>query len=220
MTVRTAGSSTSRSDASSRSSGRDVGTSWLSGHSRKVRLRRYARAMGWDVTTSGAIVGEIDGVSVRSYEERGRSTVIELVAPGVLPRMEMVAADRHIPQVSDGMREVHLGDRWFEEVYVVRADEPWMARAVIDEGARRALLAAPVQTWITRDDRLVARSRARIEPLDLFARATALRVLLLAVPWEAYDDPWHLPSQVSVQEAVDARRSQPVERQPSMPRYA
>ena len=195
-------------------------STWIAARSRKVRLRRYAKAMGWDITSDGVLVGEIEGMAVRAYEDHGRSTVVEMLAPGLLPRMEMIPVERHVAQVSDGMREVHLGDRWFEDVYVVRADEPWMARAVIDESARRALLAAPVQTWITRDDRLVARSRARIEPLDLFARATALRVLLLAVPWEAYDDPWHLPSQVSVQEAVDARRSQPVERQPSMPRYA
>lgn len=198
----------------------DASTSWLAAHSRKVRLRRYARAMDWDISNDGVMVGEIEGLSVRAYEDHGRTTVVEMLAPGRLPRMEMIPAERYVVQVSDGMREVHLGDRWFEDVYVVRADDPWMARAVIDEGARRALLAAPVQNWTTFDDRVVARSRARIEPLDLFARATALRVLLLAVPWEAYDDPWTLPTQAAVNEAVEARRARPVERQPSMPRFA
>ena len=198
----------------------ETSSSWIAAHSRKVRLRRYARAMGWDISHDGVMVGEIEGLAVRAYEDHGRTTVVEMLAPGRLPRMEMIPAERYVAQVSDGMREVHLGDRWFEDVYVVRADEPWMARAVIDESARRALLAAPVQTWTTCDDRVVARSRARIEPLDLFARATALRVLLLAVPWEAYVDPWTLPAQSAVNEAVEARRSRPVERQPSMPRYA
>lgn len=198
----------------------EASTSWIAARSRKVRLRRYARAMGWDISHDGVLVGEIEGLAVRAYEDHGRTTVVEMLAPGRLPRMEMIPVERYVPQVSDGMREVHLGDHWFEDVYVVRADEPWMARAVIDESARRALLAAPVQTWATFDDRVVARSRARIEPLDLFARATALRVLLLAVPWEAYDDPWTLPSQTAVARAVADRRAQPVERLPSMPRYA
>ena len=80
--------------------------------------------MGWDLTTNGVLVGDIDGVSVRAYEDRGRTTVIELVAPGALPRMEMVVADRHLAQVSDGMRDVHLGDPVFEQVYIVRAADP------------------------------------------------------------------------------------------------
>ena len=195
-------------------------SSWLAAHSRHVRLRRYAHAMGWSVTTDGALVGDIEGVAVRAYEERGRSTVVELVAPGLLPRMEMVPLERHVAQVSDGMREVHLGDARFEETYVVRAAEPWMARAVIDQGARRALLAAPLQTWTTHEDRLVARSRARIEPLDLFARATALRVLLFSVPWEAYEQRWALPSREAITAAVEARRLRESDPLPSMPRFA
>jgi hypothetical protein len=212
--VRTAGAS------SSRSTGRDVSTSWLSGHSRKVRLRRYARAMGWDLTTSGAVLGEVDGVAVRSYEERGRTTVIELVAPGVLPRMEMVAADRHIPQVSDGMREVHLGDPAFEKAYILRAAEPWFARAVIDHTVRVALLAAPAQSWTTRGDRLIGRSASRLEPLDLFARATALRTVVAAIPWDTYADRATPPTLEDMQRVMSERRSRPVEFLPSMPRHA
>ncbi|MBI1378877.1 MAG: hypothetical protein GC157_15575 [Frankiales bacterium] len=185
-----------------------------------MRLRRYARAMGWDLTTSGVLVGDVEGVAVRAYEERGRSTVIELVAPGVLPRMEMVVADRHVAQVGDGMRDVHLGDPTFEARYVVRAAEPWFARAVVDATVRRALLAAPAQTWVTRDDRLVGRSSSKLEPLDLFARATALRTLIAAVPWEAYEDRTTPPALEAVQGIVTERRSRPIERLPSMPRHA
>jgi hypothetical protein len=208
------------SSAARRATGREAGTSWLSTHSRRVRLRRYARAMGWDLTTTGVLVGDIDGVGVRAYEDRGRSTVIELVAPGVLPRMEMVTADRHVAQVSDGMRDVHLGDPVFEQVYVVRAADPWFARAVIDAGVRRALLAAPMQSWLTRDDRLVGRSTSKLEPLDLFARATALRTVVASVPWEAYEDRSTPPTLDAVQQVVSDRRTRPEEILPSMPRRA
>jgi hypothetical protein len=176
--------------------------------------------MDWDLTTTGAIVGEIDGVAVRAYEDRGRTTVIELVAPGVLPRMEMVVADRHVAQVSDGMRDVHLGDPVFEAVYIVRAAEPWLARAVIDAQVRRALLAAPDQSWVTREDRLVARSNTKLEPLDLFARATALRTVVASVPWEAYEDRSTPPTLEAVQAVVSERRSRPAQILPSMPRRA
>lgn len=198
----------------------DLPSSWLSGHSRKVRLRRYSRAMGWDLTTEGVLVGEVGGLAVRAYEDRAHSTVLEMAAPGVLPRMEMVSADAHMTQVGDGLREVHLGDPLFEQHFVVRAAEPWMARAVIDSTVRRALLSAPPQQWHTRDDRVVARARCRIEPLDLFARATALRVLLQAVPWEAYADRGTLPSQEEFTQAVAVRRARPPETLPSMPRRA
>ena len=99
-------------------------------HSRRVRLRRYARAMGWDLTTSGVLVGDIEGIGVRAYEDRARTTVVELLAPGVLPRMEMVNADTHLAQVSDGMRDVHLGDAVFERQYVDPRGRPV-------DGARR-----------------------------------------------------------------------------------
>jgi len=176
--------------------------------------------MGWDLTTTGVLVGDIDGVSVRAYEDRGRTTVIELAAPGALPRMEMVVADRHIAQVSDGMRDVHLGDPVFEQVYVVRAAEPWFARAVIDANVRRALLAAPTQSWVTREDRLIGRSTSKLEPLDLFARATALRTVVASIPWEAYEDRATPPTLEAVQQVVTERRARPVEILPSMPRRA
>ena len=198
----------------------EVPSSWLSTHSRKVRLRRYARAMGWDVTTDGAMVGEVGGLSVRAYEDRTHSTILEMAAPGVLPRMEMVGLESRVAQVGDGMREVHLGDPVFEKHFVVRAAEPWMARAVIDHVVRRALMSAPEQSWQSIGDRIVSRSRARIEPLDLFARATALRVLVQAVPWEAYEDAHVLPSHEAVTAAIAARRSVPAETLPSMPRRA
>ena len=198
----------------------EAGTSWLSGHSRRVRLRRYARAMGWDLTTTGVLVGEVDGVVVRAYEDRLHSAVLEFVAPGVLPRMEMVYATAHVAQVSDGMRDVHLGDVLFEKQYVVRASEPWMARAVVDSSVRRALLSAPRQTWATKDDRLIARSGARLEPLDLFARATALRTVIAAVPWEAYADRFTPPTLEQVQAVVSERRMRPIEVLPSMSRHA
>ncbi len=208
------------SSAPPHASAHDSGTSWLAGHSRRVRLRRYARAMGWDLTTSGVLVGEIEGVAVRAFEDRAHATVLELVAPGVLPRMEMVAADKHVAQLSDGMRDVHLGDPHFEKYYVVRAAEPWLARAVIDATVRRALLAAPAQSWTTKDDRLTGRSGARLEPLDLFARATALRALVRAVPWEAYTDRLTTPTREAVQEAMSERGLRPSEILPSMPRRA
>lgn len=198
----------------------EVPSSWLATHSRKVRLRRYARAMGWDVTTDGALVGDVGGLAVRAFEDRGHNTVLELSAPGLLPRMEMVGAESRVAQVGDGMREVHLGDAVFERHYVVRAAEPWMARAVIDHVVRRALMSAPEQSWITSNDRVVSRSRSRIEPLDLFARATALRVLVQAVPWEAYEDAHQLPTYEAVTAALAARRSVPAETLPSMPRRA
>ena len=205
---------------SARASAHGAGSSWMAGHSRRVRLRRYARAMGWDLTTSGVLVGDVDGVGVRAYEDRFHAAVLEFVAPGVLPRMEMVNADTHLAQVSDGMRDVHLGDGVFERQYVIRAAEPWMARAVVDSTVRRALLAAPRQTWTTKDDRLVARSGARLEPLDLFARATALRTVIAAVPWEAYSDRHTPPTLEQVQTVVSERRMRPIEVLPSMPRHA
>jgi hypothetical protein len=201
-------------------SAHDLPSSWLSTHSRKARLRRYARAMGWDVTTDGALVGDVGGLAVRAYEDRSHATVLELSAPGLLPRMEMVGAESRVAQVGDGMREVHLGDPIFERHYVVRAAEPWMARAVIDHVVRRALMSAPEQSWITAGDRVVSRSRSRIEPLDLFARATALRVLVQAVPWEAYEEAHALPSHEAVTAALAARRTVPAETLPSMPRRA
>jgi len=198
----------------------EAGSTWLSGHSRRVRMRRYARAMGWDLTTSGVLVGDIEGVGVRAYEDRAHTTVVELVAPGVLPRMEMVNADTHLAQVSDGMRDVHLGDVLFERQYVVRAADPWMARAVLDSNVRRALIAAPRQTWTTKEDRLVSRSTVRCEPLDLLARATALRNVVAAVPWEAYADRQSPPTLEQVQAVVSERRSRPIEVLPSMSRHA
>ncbi|HET7901369.1 MAG TPA: hypothetical protein VFL59_09290 [Candidatus Nanopelagicales bacterium] len=198
----------------------ELPSSWLATHSRKVRLRRYARAMGWDVTTDGALVGEVGGLAVRAYEDRTHATVLEMAAPGLLPLMEMVGSESRVAQVGDGMREVHLGDPVFEKHYVVRAAEPWMARAVIDHVVRRALMSAPEQSWITVGERLVSRSRARIEPLDLFARATALRVLVHAIPWEAYGDAHTLPTHEAVTAALAERRAIPTETLPSMPRHA
>ena len=211
---------TSSAAAPSRASAHEAGSSWMAGHSRRMRLRRYARAMGWDLTTTGVLVGDVDGVAVRAFEDRFHATVLEFVAPGVLPRMEMVNADTHLAQVSDGMRDVHLGDAAFERQYVVRAAEPWMARAVVDSTVRRALLAAPRQTWATKDDRLVSRSSTRLEPLDLFARATALRTVIAAVPWEAYADRHTPPTLEQVQAVVSERRMRPIEVLPSMPRHA
>lgn len=193
---------------------------WLAGHGRRARLRRYALAMGWALTESGDLVGDVEGVAVRAYVDRTGGSVVELAAPGVLPRMEMVLAASHLAQVSDGMRDVHLGDADFERYYVVRAAEPWMARAVLDATVRRALLAAPRQTWTTREDRLVARGPGRLEPLDLFARATALRTVVAAVPWEAYVDRLTPPTLEQVQAVVSERRTRPVEILPSMPRHA
>jgi hypothetical protein len=216
----TSGTSFTHGAIPAQRSATDVPASWLSAHSRRVRLRRYARAMNWDLTTDGALVGEVDGLAVRAYEDRNHWTVLEMWAPGVLPRMEMVQAEAHVAQVSDGMRAVHLGDALFETHYAVRAAEPWMARALIDAPVRRALLSAPTQSWITQDDRVIARSRCRIEPLDLFARATALRVLVGAVPWEAYTDRAVLPTQEAVMDAVALRRQRPVEYLPSMPHRA
>jgi hypothetical protein len=198
----------------------EAGTSWLSAHSRRVRLRRYARAMGWDLTTSGVLVGDIEGIGVRAYEDRARSTLVELLAPGVLPRMEMVNAYTHLAQVSDGMRDVHLGDAVFERQYVIRAADPWMARAVIDLSVRRSLISAPRQTWTTKEDRLVSRSSVRCEPLDLIARATALRTVIAAVPWEAYADRQSPPTLEQVQAVVSERRARPIEVLPSMSRHA
>lgn len=204
----------------SRATAHDAGSSWLSAHSRRLRLRRYADAMGWDLTTSGVLVGDVEGIAVRAYEDRAHTTVLELVAPGALPRMEMVNAQTHVTQVSDGMRDVHLGDTMFEMTYVIRAADPWMARAVIDLNVRRALISAPRQTWATKEDRLVSRSSVRCEPLDLFARATALRYVVAAVPWEAYTDRHTPPTLEQVQAVVSERRTRPLEVLPSMPRHA
>jgi hypothetical protein len=95
-----------------------------------------------------------------------------------------------------------------------------MARAVVDHSVRRALVAAPKQTWATKDDRLISRSNVRCEPLDLFARATALRYVIAAVPWEAYADRHTPPTLEQVQAVVSERRTRPIEVLPSMPRHA
>lgn len=195
-------------------------TSWVALHGRRGRLRRYARAMGWTLSSAGVLVGDIDGVGVLAYEDHGRVAVIELVAPAVLPRLEIAVRQTSIPQVGDGMREVLLGDARFDEKYVVRGVDAWLVRAVMDPGVRRALLSAPTQSVTTVEERLVSRGATGLEPLDVLARATALRALVKAVPWEAYPNRVTIPAQADVQEIVRERQMRPLEVLPSMPRRA
>ena len=96
----------------------------------------------------------------------------------------------------------------------------WLVRAIMDSGVRRVLLAAPAQSWSAIGDHLVSHSGSGFDPLDLLARATALRAVLQAVPWEAYSDRTQIPSPAAVQAALRTRRLRPVEELPSMPRHA
>jgi len=193
--------------------------SWLVSCTRRGRLRRYARAMGWHLTTDGVLVGDVDGVAVRAYEDRKQVAVIELVAPGVLPRIELRPRDAGPVSVVDGLRVVRTGDARFDRLYVLRAEEPWLARAVFDHAVRDALVSAPRQSVTTLGERLLARGGG-LDPLDLFARSSALRALLQAVPWEAYTDRRTIPSQQAVQEVVRERQMRPVEPLPSVGRRA
>jgi hypothetical protein len=189
-------------------------------HSRKARLKRYARAMDWEFSPEGHLVGEVDGIAIRVTEGHDRDAVIDLLAPAVLPRMEMHPRDSPAGCRVDGMRDVPTGDLTFDRRYHLVAAEPWLVRAVVDPGVRRVLLAAPTQSWTAIDDHLVSHSGSGFDPLDLLARATALRAVLQAVPWEAYSDRDRTPSPAAVQAALRTRRLRPVEDLPSMPRHA
>lgn len=187
---------------------------------RRARVKRYARAMGWELTPEGDFVGEIDGVAIRVYEGEDSSSVLELRAPGVLPRIEARPWEASVEVFGDGLRHVPTGDPTFDRYYMLRAAEPWLARAVVDVVVRRALLAAPPQSWVTSGEYLVAQSPTALDPLDALARATALLTVIHAVPWEAYTDLQSAPSPAAVQAVVSARRSQLPETLPSMPRRA
>ena len=39
--------------------------------------------------TDGVLVGDVEGIAIRAYEDRRHLAVVELAAPGVLPRMEL-----------------------------------------------------------------------------------------------------------------------------------
>jgi hypothetical protein len=191
-------------------------------HSRRARLKRYAKAMDWEFSPEGHLVGEVDGIAIRVTEGRDRDAVIDMLAPAILPRMTMQprpAGDS--PAASaDGLRDVPTGDLTFDQRYHLRAEHPWLVRAVMDAGVRRVLLAAPLQSWDAVGEHLVSHSGSGFDPLDLLARATALRAVLAAVPWEAYSDRVSTPSPAAVQAALRTRRMRPVEELPSMPRYA
>jgi hypothetical protein len=192
-------------------------------HSRKVRLKRYARAMDWEFSPEGHLVGEVDGIAIRVTEGHDRDAVIDMLAPAILPRMTMAprpgAPAQAVPAPGDGMRAVPTGDLAFDRRYCLRAEEPWLVRAVMDVGVRRVLLAAPTQSWSAIGDHLVSHSGSGFDPLDLLARATALRAVLTAVPWEAYTDRVSTPTPAAVQAALRTRRMRPPEELPSMPRY-
>lgn len=194
--------------------------SWLIDSTRRGRLRRYARAMGWHLTTDGVLVGDVDGVAVRAYEDRKHVAVVELVAPASLPRLELRPKDAGAASVVDGLRVVHTGDPRFDDVYVLRAAEPWLARAIFDNPVRDAMVSAPLQSVTTVGERLIARGGKGLDPLDIFARGTALRLLMQSVPWEAYSDRRSIPTQQAVQEVVRARQMRPVEPLPSIGRRA
>jgi hypothetical protein len=189
-------------------------------HSRKARLRRYARAMDWEFSPEGHLVGEVDGIALRVTEGHDREAVIDMLAPAILPRTEMRPRSDAAPAELDGLRDVPTGDLAFDRRYHLVAAEPWLVRAIMDSGVRRVLLAAPTQSWSAIGDHLVSRSGSGFDPLDLLARATALRAVLQAVPWEAYCDRDQIPSPAAVQAALRTRRLRPVEELPSMPRNA
>lgn len=195
--------------------------SWLSSAvGRRARIKRYAHAMGWEETPAGDLVGEIEGISIRVYEGENDSSVLELHAPGVLPRIEARPWEASVEVFGDGLRHVPTGDLTFDRYYMLRAAEPWLARAVVDVVVRRALLAAPPQSWVTSGEYLVAQSPTALDPLDALARATALLTVIHAVPWEAYADPLTAPTPAAVQAVVSQRRSRPLATLPSMPRRA
>jgi hypothetical protein len=199
---------------------RGPSSAWVALRGRRGRLKRYADAMGWQLSSSGVLAGDVEGIEIVAYEDRTHVAVIELVAPAVLPRMEIGVRRTSIPQVAHGMCEMLTGDARFDEKYVVRGEDPWLVRAVMDPGVRRALLAAPTQSVTTHEDRLVSRGATGFEPLDIFARATALRALVKAVPWEAYPNRATIPAQAAVQQIVRERQMRPLEDMPSMPRRA
>lgn len=189
-------------------------------HSRKARLKRYARAMDWEFSPEGHLVGEVDGIALRVTEGPHRDAVIDMLAPAVLPRMRMRPRAEAEGDPDPDLRDVPTGDLTFDRRYHLAAVEPWLVRAVMDSGVRRVLLAAPTQSWTAVGDHLVSHSGSGFDPLDLLARATALRAVLQAVPWEAYSDRSRIPSPAAVQAALRTRRLRPVEELPSMPRNA
>lgn len=193
---------------------------WLVLHTRRGRLRRYARAMGWHLSTDGVLVGDVEGIAIRAYEDRKHVAVVELVAPAVLPRFELRPRDSSTPQIGDGLRAVHTGDARFDTAYSLRAEEPWLLRAIVDHSVRASLVAAPQQSILSLGDRLVSRGGPGLDPLDLLARGTAMHALLRAVPWEAYPDRRTIPSQAAVHEVVRRRQMVPSEPMPSVGRGA
>ena len=187
-------------------------------HGRRHRLKRYAKAMGWEFSPEGHLVGEVEGIAIRVTEGRERDAVIDLLAPAILPRMQMQPLAVPAPAPPETMRKVPTGDLHFDRSYELWAAEPWLVRAIVDAGVRRVLLAAPVQSWSTVGDHLVSHSASGFDPLDLLARATALRAVVQAVPWEAYTDRVSTPTPAAVQAALRTRRLRPVEDLPSMTR--
>ncbi|MFN8168671.1 MAG: hypothetical protein U0S36_07785 [Candidatus Nanopelagicales bacterium] len=188
-------------------------------HSKRARLKRYARAMDWEFSPEGHLVGEVDGIALRVTEGPGRDAVIDMLAPAALPRMAVRPRSSAL-RVEDGLREMPTGDVVFDGRYRLCGAEPWLVRAVMDAGVRRVLLAAPTQAWTTEGEHLLSHSGSGFDPLDLLARATALRAVVAAVPWEAYSDRASTPSPAAVQAALRTRRLRPVEELPSTTRFA
>ena len=143
-----------------------------------------------------------------------------MLAPATLPRMELRSQRDPGVDAADGLRDVPTGDLAFDERFRLRGAEPWLVRAVMDSGVRRVQLAAPAQSWLAEGEHLVSHSGSGFDPLDLLARATALRAVLQAVPWEAYSDRTSTPSPAAVQAALRTRRLRPVEELPSMTRHS
>ena len=61
-------------------------TQWVVDRTKRGRLRRYARAMGWHLTTDGVLVGDVESIAIRAYEDRKGLSIVELVAPAVIFR--------------------------------------------------------------------------------------------------------------------------------------
>ena len=194
---------------------------WWAMRGRHGRMRRYAAAMGWELGPEGELHGTLDGFPVQVTHDRAAGLLVALTTLWRLPRIEVeprvrAAADE---EPEDGLTELRTGDASFDAVYRVRAQDEWLARVVIDVEARRALLAAPEQSWVMRDRRMVAAAPETDEPLDLLARAVALRAVLSCVPSEVYPDPDTFPPPSALVEVVRRRRENAGVWRPSMSRF-
>jgi hypothetical protein len=194
---------------------------WWTWRGRHGRMRRYAAAMGWELGPEGELHGSLDGFPVRVTHDRAAGMLVTLSTPWRLPWIQVEPRERAAADEDseDGLTELRTGDPLFDDCYRLRAEDEWLARVVVDIEARRALLAAPEQSWVMAGRSLCSAAAETDEPLDLLARAVSLRAVLSCVPAEAYPDPDTFPDPSALVAVVRRRRENAGQWRPSMSRY-